>query len=280
MNHRPAPDRTPLHAAAAPQAPADASGEQAAAELRWRTVAAAPAGPGAPVATPASPTSVLRGSPPAAQDPVALTLQQLSTLLDHQPLARQVMRALALLEKGLARQGWRALDKMPLHAMERARDQLEGLVSNWAPSGLGALRSKLAVALIERDEVVMAVPCEDYRTTFLLDVPPAPPAPDWPPAPPLAPAALRRPAPLPQRRAQQAAVPPQPTSAPAPLSGAPGSLAADGPDHDMAALVAIYASLGGVWHPQPAQAAQLQATVAAAKARQLQARHDALAHWR
>jgi hypothetical protein len=137
---RPATDRSP--------APAD------------RTPAAAGAGVACSVVLPRrNPASPPRPQPAAAaSDPVALTLGQLRALLDRQGSARRVLRALALLEQGLARHGWQVLEQMPLPALRRALEQLEGLVSNWAPAGLSALRSKLAVALIERDEVVMALP--------------------------------------------------------------------------------------------------------------------------
>lgn len=220
-------------------------------------------------------------------DPLELSLQQLAALLDRQPQARLVLRALAKLEEALARRGWSTLDKMPLAVLERARDQLEGLVSNWSPAGLATLRSKLAVALIERDEFVVALPCEDYRTTFLLDVhpaaaSPAPPQRQVPAVPGIAPAPAgpRWPAQLQKRRAAGAQAP-VPTPAPAPLrSPAAGLHQAVEDEQDLAALMAIYASLGGVLHPQREQTQALRASVVAAKARQLQARQAALAHWR
>jgi hypothetical protein len=53
-------------------------------------------------------------------------------------------------------------------------------------------------------------------------------------------------------------------------------------EQDMAALLAIYARVGGVPQPQtqPPALVQVQASVAAAQARQVQARQAALAAWR
>jgi hypothetical protein len=86
----------------------------------------------------------------AAAD-LALMREQLRALLDHEPGTRQVVRHLAFFEHALARNGMRALQTMPPVALQRALDEFENLVINWSPVGLATLRSKMAVALVERE---------------------------------------------------------------------------------------------------------------------------------
>lgn len=75
----------------------------------------------------------------------------LATLLDNQASARAGLRQLAYMDLALDKVGLRALHKVPYEVLRRAHDQLEGLVTNWSDAGLAALRSKMAVALIERE---------------------------------------------------------------------------------------------------------------------------------
>ncbi len=76
----------------------------------------------------------------------------LAALLDEMPENRSAMRHLAFVEHGLERKGLRALHKVPYDVLQRALEQLEGLVVNWSDDGLASLRSKMAVALIEREQ--------------------------------------------------------------------------------------------------------------------------------
>lgn len=78
----------------------------------------------------------------------------LSSLLDQQASNRQALRHLNFVEHALERSGQRAFQKLPTDVMRRALGQLETLVTNWSDEGLAALRSKLAVALVEREPAV------------------------------------------------------------------------------------------------------------------------------
>ena len=75
----------------------------------------------------------------------------LAALLDQRAGQRQALRHLAFIEHALERKGLRALHKVPFDALKRAHQQLEGLVTNWSDEGLAALRSRMAVTLIERE---------------------------------------------------------------------------------------------------------------------------------
>jgi hypothetical protein len=99
-----------------------------------------------------------------------LVLTQLGELLDDQPEIRRVMRHLAFVERALAKAGFQALLTLPLDVLQHALNQLEGLVINWSPVGLAALRSKMAVAIIELERLptTTQAPREDYRSTFPL----------------------------------------------------------------------------------------------------------------
>ena len=72
-------------------------------------------------------------------------------------------------EQALAKKGVRALRKLPLDVLRRALDQLEGLVTNWSPVGLAALRSKMAVTIIERDATDPEAEADAYRTAAVMD---------------------------------------------------------------------------------------------------------------
>ncbi|MCK7490381.1 MAG: hypothetical protein MZW92_00100 [Comamonadaceae bacterium] len=72
------------------------------------------------------------------------------------------------------RRGFEALHKVPLDVLQRALEQLEGLVVNWSPAGLANLRSKMAVAVIDREHMDPAKPKADaYRTSAVVDATPA-----------------------------------------------------------------------------------------------------------
>ncbi|MBC7941243.1 MAG: hypothetical protein H7Z19_16070 [Chitinophagaceae bacterium] len=84
---------------------------------------------------------------------LALMLEQLAQVLGEQPDTRGTLRHLAFVEKALGKKGLKALNKLPLDVLQRALEQLEGLVTNWSPVGLATLRSKMAVAVIEREQM-------------------------------------------------------------------------------------------------------------------------------
>jgi hypothetical protein len=102
----------------------------------------------------------------------ALILQQLAALLDEQPETRQTLRHLVFVEQALAKKGLRALHKLPLDVLQRALDQLEGLVTNWSPVGLANLRSKMAVAILDREHHDPEAETEAYRTAAVMDTMP------------------------------------------------------------------------------------------------------------
>jgi hypothetical protein len=98
--------------------------------------------------------------------------RELAELLDHDDSLRTTLRHLAFIEQALQKKGWRGLYKVPLELLEKALQQLEALVTNWSAEGLACLRSKMAVALIDRehqDEDEASA----YKTAAVLDSPPA-----------------------------------------------------------------------------------------------------------
>lgn len=100
---------------------------------------------------------------------LALMRRQLADLLAGLPDTRSAMRHLSFVEHALARKGLRALHKLPIDVLKRALAQLEGLVTNWSPEGLANLRSKMAVALIERERMDPEAEADAYRTSAMLD---------------------------------------------------------------------------------------------------------------
>jgi hypothetical protein len=100
---------------------------------------------------------------------LTLMLAQLAELLNELPETRHTMRHLVFLEQALEKKGLRALHKLPLDVVQRALEQLEGLVTNWSPVGLAALRSKMAVTIIDREHQDPDAEADAYRTAAVLD---------------------------------------------------------------------------------------------------------------
>lgn len=100
---------------------------------------------------------------------LALMQQQLAAVLEDLPGTRQTLRHLVFVEQALVRNGWRALHKLPLDVLRRAHEQLEGLVTNWSPAGLANLRSKMAVAIIDREHMDPSGAADAYRTAMPLE---------------------------------------------------------------------------------------------------------------
>lgn len=75
---------------------------------------------------------------------------QLADLLRRHPEARMVLKHLSLFESALRKKGERAFAEPPVELLQGALRQLEALVTDWSPRGLAELRSRLAVAVIER----------------------------------------------------------------------------------------------------------------------------------
>lgn len=115
---------------------------------------------------------------------------QLAEVLGADVSIRQELRHLAYIEHALEQHGLRpALYKVPLDVLKRAHEQFEGLVTNWEPRGLATLRSKMAVAVIDREAQDHDSGSEARPTAAVLDIAP-PPSQAAPPAP--APVSLRR----------------------------------------------------------------------------------------
>jgi hypothetical protein len=106
---------------------------------------------------------------------LALMQAQLAELLGELPETRHTMRHLVFVEQALAKKGLKALHKLPLDVLQRALEQLEGLVTNWSPVGLASLRSKMAVAIIDREHQDPEAEADAYRTAAVLDHAPAQP---------------------------------------------------------------------------------------------------------
>ena len=106
---------------------------------------------------------------------LALILQQTGALLDEVPETRSALRHLVFVEQSLKKKGLRALHKLPLEVLQRALEQLEGLVTNWSPVGLAGLRSKMAVAIIDREHMDPEAEADAYRTAAVMDTRPEEP---------------------------------------------------------------------------------------------------------
>ena len=74
-----------------------------------------------------------------------------ATLFDSMPGSRRALCHLAYVEQELTEQGLARLDKMALNLLRQGLGELENAVVNWSPAGLASLRSKMAVALRERE---------------------------------------------------------------------------------------------------------------------------------
>jgi hypothetical protein len=103
----------------------------------------------------------------------------LSALLDELPENRTTLRHLVFIEHALQKKGSRALYKVPMEVLKRAHEQLEAVVTNWSSTGLACLRSKMAVAVIDREVRDSPAEAEEdvYRTAAVLDAPLAHPEP-------------------------------------------------------------------------------------------------------
>ncbi len=108
-----------------------------------------------------------------AREELKLMLAELDALLDQQPGSRQTLRHIVYVHRALRKNGMHALQKLPLDVLQRALEQFESVVSNWSPVGLATLRSKMAVAVIEREHVNQVEDADDFRTSGLLDNLPA-----------------------------------------------------------------------------------------------------------
>jgi hypothetical protein len=80
-----------------------------------------------------------------------LMQSQLRDLLLRHPDSRLVLKHLAVVERMLRKRGDRVFAEAPVDLLRAALRQLEALVKDWSPKGLAELRSRLSVAVIERE---------------------------------------------------------------------------------------------------------------------------------
>lgn len=83
---------------------------------------------------------------------LAAMLAQLGEALGQAPGTRDSLRHLVYVEQALQRMGLDALHAVPLDVLQRALVQFESQVTNWSQVGLATLRSKMAVAITERED--------------------------------------------------------------------------------------------------------------------------------
>ncbi|MBL8288225.1 MAG: hypothetical protein JNL85_09595 [Rubrivivax sp.] len=98
-----------------------------------------------------------------------LVRTELAALLNDLPETRTTMRHLVFVEQALAKKGLKVLHKVPLPVLKRAHEQLENLVINWSAVGLANLRSKMAVAIIDREHMDPDAEADAYRTAAVID---------------------------------------------------------------------------------------------------------------
>lgn len=103
--------------------------------------------PAAPHATGAHAT----GAHHMAQDGDRMQVE-LSELLERHQRTRHFMRYLAYTERALKLGGPGALAHMPLEVLNKTREQLEEIVSDWSSPGLAQLRMQLEVLIAEQEE--------------------------------------------------------------------------------------------------------------------------------
>lgn len=115
------------------------------------------------------------------QEETMLVRTELAALLNELPETRLTMRHLVFVEQAIAKKGLRVLHKIPLDVLQRAHEQLENLVINWSASGLANLRSKMAVAIIDREHRNPEAEADAYRTAAVMEEPGG--EPDLPPLP-------------------------------------------------------------------------------------------------
>lgn len=103
------------------------------------------------------------------QEETMLVRTELAALLNELPETRLTMRHLVFVEQAIAKKGLRVLHKIPLDVLQRAHDQLENLVINWSAAGLANLRSKMAVAIIDREHHNPEAEADAYRTAAVVE---------------------------------------------------------------------------------------------------------------
>jgi hypothetical protein len=115
------------------------------------------------------PDSPMQAAARKERELLQLMRDELRAVLDELPSTRQTLRHLAHFERVLEKKGLKALRKLPLDMLRRSLEQFEGLVTNWTPVGLATLRSKMAVAVIERSQEPEPEGDDPTRTAAVMD---------------------------------------------------------------------------------------------------------------
>lgn len=86
-----------------------------------------------------------------AQTELDTMRKELAAVFDSMPGSRRALRHLAFVELQLADKGLALLDEVAVNLLRQALHELEDAVTNWTPTGLACLRSKMAVAVRVRE---------------------------------------------------------------------------------------------------------------------------------
>lgn len=92
--------------------------------------------------------------------------RELTDLLNEDLTLRNELRHLAFVEGALGTAGLDALYQVPVDVLKTALDQFEGLVTNWSPEGLACLRSKMAVAVRERENAGLGADASEQASSL------------------------------------------------------------------------------------------------------------------
>lgn len=102
----------------------------------------------------------------AAEREVQTMRQDLAEVLDHHPGTRHTLRHLAVFEKKFKHHGLQVLDTLPVELLQKARQQLDTLCEGVATAALTQLRSKMDVAMMEREQVNAGPPTVAALSNF------------------------------------------------------------------------------------------------------------------
>lgn len=83
---------------------------------------------------------------------------ELAEVLNHHPGTRTTLRHLAIFEKKFKQSGLEALNKLPIELLQKALHQLDTLCAGVAPPAVVKLRSKIEIAMMEREPLDVGPP--------------------------------------------------------------------------------------------------------------------------
>lgn len=96
------------------------------------------------------PVSLRKQSREEERQRVRRMRRDLYELMEQHPGSRKLMRHLDMVERCLRREGYAAVEALPVRVITKALAQLENLVRDWTKTGLAELRSRLAVMVKNR----------------------------------------------------------------------------------------------------------------------------------